>query len=157
MPNIRIKELEGRVATAGVHFGLGPRVPKLEPGEVLALEEGALLEKILATGKVELTREAATRPFEYASEAEARYCRPSYTPRDPSEEQEMLRARNEVAERLAAEREAAAIAEPATEPASEESATATSEGGAFDEMPARRTRRRARAERAQTSEQDTAG
>ena len=54
----------------------------------------------MATGKVEMTTEPPTRPLRYASEQEARFCSPSFKPRDDSEEREMNAAREAVAERL---------------------------------------------------------
>lgn len=100
MPNVKIKQLNDRVASSGVHFGMGPLVRKLEPSEVVALE-GELFEMIYGTDKVEITNEKITRPLKYDSELEAKYCSPSFRPLDPSQETECIRAREAVAERLA--------------------------------------------------------
>lgn len=107
MPNVRIKALDGRIATSGLHFGRGPLVPKLEPGEVVFLEEGPEFEALWATGKLELTRDPPTRPLKYENEHEAMYCRPSYKPKDAADAERMRLVREEVARRLASTRTSA--------------------------------------------------
>jgi hypothetical protein len=106
MARIKIKQLDERIATSGVHFGGGPERRKLHPGEVVDLPEGELLDAIMATGKVELTMEPISRPLDYDSEREAKITAPTFRPRDPSETAEMERAREAVAARIAGMSEA---------------------------------------------------
>lgn len=97
--NVRIKQLDNRIATAGIHLGGGPERRKLEPGEVLALG-GELFDGVWNTGKVEITPERPTRPLDYADYDEARYCSPSFNPRDDAEFEASEKARAAVAKRL---------------------------------------------------------
>ena len=102
MPNVRIRQLEERVATQGLHFGHGnPKRRKLEPGEVIDIPEGPLFEQLWRTGKIELTRDPVTRPLDYLNEREARLCAPSFTPRGPDEEIERDAALDRLSEQLA--------------------------------------------------------
>lgn len=101
MPRVRIKQLEERIATSGVHFGLGPAARKLEPGEVVEMPEGELFETLWATEKLDLTRDPVTRPIAYANEREAALCSPRFRPRGPDEQVEVDRARDKVSQRLA--------------------------------------------------------
>lgn len=74
---LKINTMGDRVACAGVHFGLGPRVRKLEPGEVVPVPKSLMIKKrnkqvplykaLLETDKVVMTDEDVTRPFEYES------------------------------------------------------------------------------------------
>lgn len=113
MPNIKIKQMDERIATQGVHFGLGDACRKLEPGEVVTVPKGELFDGIWDTGRVELTPEDPTRPLMYENANEARYCSPSFNPRDPGEERDSQLARAAVAERLANE---SAVKDPEPEP-----------------------------------------
>lgn len=97
---VRIRQLEERVATAGLHFGLGPKARKLEPGEVVDIPEGELFDQLWETGKLELTRDPVTRPLEYDNEREAKLCSPTFTPRGPDEEIAAEKARANVEARL---------------------------------------------------------
>lgn len=97
---VRIRQLEERVATQGLHLGLGPCARKIEPGEVVEIPEGDLFETLWETGKLELTRDPVTRPLEYENEREAKLCSPSFTPRGPDEEITQQRALDRVSERL---------------------------------------------------------
>lgn len=101
MPRIRIKQLDERIATSGVHFGGGPERRKLHPGEVVELPEGTLLTAIMGTGRVEMTLDPATRPLDFETEREAKLTAPSFKPRDPSEALDAERAREAVAARMA--------------------------------------------------------
>ena len=101
MPRIKIKQMDDRVATQGVHFGGKATRRKLEPGEVVDLPEGELFDGIWATGRVELTMDDITRPLDYETVAEAKFCSPSYKPNDPSDERDSQLAREAVAKRLA--------------------------------------------------------
>ena len=108
MPRVKIKQLDDRVASAGVHLGGGPERRKLEPGEVIDLSEDFLLDDgqplldlIWQTGKLEMTLDPVTRPLDYSDYREAKLCSPTFKPRDPSEAAEMDKARANVAARLA--------------------------------------------------------
>lgn len=108
MPHVKIKQLEERVATQGVHLGGGPERRKLVPGEVINIPEDLrlsdgriLLDTLWETGKLELTRDPVTRPIDYQNYREGRLCAPNFKPRDMAEEKEMERVRAEVAARLA--------------------------------------------------------
>ncbi len=119
MPKVKIKQLDERVATAGLHFGGPPQRRKLEPGEVVDIPEDlylpdgrSLFEIIWATGKLELTLDDITRPLDYESYKEARYCGPNFKPRDDAEKREMENFRKEVAYRLSQSAEEEPIDEP---------------------------------------------
>lgn len=104
--NVRIKQLETRVATAGLFFGDSPEGKfrrKLEPGEVIALDaDDQLTIDALAGGKLEITLDPATRPLDFDTEPEARFSSPSFRPRDIDEEAEAETVRAAIAERMAA-------------------------------------------------------
>ena len=106
MPRVRIKQLDERVATNGLHMGGGPERRKLQPGEVVEISEDLiengkpLLDLLWQTGKLEMTLDPATRPLDYEDYREAQLCAPTFKPRDPSEETEMHRAREAVALRM---------------------------------------------------------
>jgi uncharacterized Zn finger protein (UPF0148 family) len=107
MPRVKIKQLDERVATQGLHMGGGPERRKLEPGEVIDIAEDfllpdgqALLEVLWQTGKLEMTLDAPTRPLDYASYREGKLCSPTCKPRDVSETAEMEKARAAVAVRI---------------------------------------------------------
>jgi|Cruoilmetagenom7_1024161.scaffolds.fasta_scaffold31429_4 hypothetical protein len=108
MPRVKIKQLDERVATNGLHMGGGPERRKLEPGEVVDIAEDfllpdgqALLELLWSTGKLEMTLDPVTRPLDFANYRQANLCGPRFKPRDPSETLEMERARAVVAARMA--------------------------------------------------------
>ena len=109
MPRIKIKQLDERIATAGIHMGGGPERRKLEPGEIVEIS-GDLYDAIWNTGKVELTNDPATRPLDYASYVEARLCSPGFRSRGLDEEDASEKARAEVTARLNA-----AVIEPVKE------------------------------------------
>ena len=117
---VRIRQLEERVATQGLHFGLGPLARKLEPGEVVEIPEGDLFDQLWDTGKLELTRDPVTRPLEYENEREAKLCSPTFTPRGPDEEIMQQKALDKVAgdlEQLEVASETETVDDsPATEP-----------------------------------------
>jgi hypothetical protein len=106
MARIRIKQLNERVATMGLHMGGGPTRRKLQPGEVVEIPEdlevdgSPLFDQLWETGTIDLTRDRPTRPLDYDSPAEAKLCSPSFKPQDPSEERESAKARERVAARL---------------------------------------------------------
>lgn len=144
MARIRIKQMEERVATRGLHMGdLGtPEVPnvrrKLEPGEVVEIPDKMtvpndsrtkLIDLLFNTGKIDLLPDSTpiTRPLDYASYREATLCSPSFRPNGESEEREMLRVRAEVEARLDNQSSPVEV-ETETEPA--------------DDTPSRTSRRR---------------
>lgn len=150
MPRIKIKQLDERIATSGVHFGGGPERRKLHPGEVVELPEGELLDAIMATGKVELTMAPINRPLDYASEREAKITAPTFRPRDPSEAAEMERAREAVAERIAGMSKAPPVADSPAEESQSEPATEKPVGNR------RAARRAAIAQAAESGQEATA-
>ena len=101
MPNIKIKQLDEKIATSGMHFGMGDATRKLEPGEVVDLPEGELFDLIWATGKVDLTADPVTRPLTYKDYVEATLCSPSYRVRGDDDLVQSEKARAAVAARLA--------------------------------------------------------
>ncbi len=114
MPRVKIKQLDERVATSGLHFGGGPQRRKLVPGEVVEIPEDELLPDgtslfncLWATGKLELTMDPVTRPLDYADYREGRLCAPGFKPRDISEETEMEKVRNKVELRMSGKAEKA--------------------------------------------------
>lgn len=107
MPRVKIKQMDERVSTNGLHMGAGPERRKLQPGEVIDVSEDfllpdgtALLDLLWKTGKLEMTLDPVTRPLDYESYREAMLCAPTFKPRDPSEAAEMERARELVAARM---------------------------------------------------------
>lgn len=108
MPRIKVKQMEERVSTQGLHMGGNTqRRRKLEPGEVVEITEDfllpdgrPLLDVLWKTGKCEMTLDPVTRPLDYENYREARLCSPSFIPRGTSDEIEMQEAREAVAERL---------------------------------------------------------
>lgn len=101
MPNIRIKQLDEKISTSGMHFGMGNATRKLEPGEVVDLPKGELFDLIWATGKVDLTADPITRPLTYTDYVEATLCSPSYRVRGDDDRKQCEKARAAVAARLA--------------------------------------------------------
>jgi len=93
---IRVKQLGERTATAGLHMGGGLKRRKLEPGEVIDIPDDfknpedarPLVDILLDTGMVEITRDQATRPLEYSNSRDAKLCSPTFRPRGPDEERE---------------------------------------------------------------------
>ena len=107
MPRVQVKTLGERVATAGIHLGGGPERRKLEPFEVIDIDENFtlpdgtnLLDALWATGKIELTMDPATRPLDYKSAREAKVCSPTFHARGLDEERERDTALAAVALRL---------------------------------------------------------
>lgn len=109
MPKIKIKQLDERISTSGVHFGKGPERRKLCPGEVVDIPEDfeagqyngkSLFQAIYDTGKVEITTADVTRPLDYASAVEARLSSPNFKPANPAEAREAEKVRADVSARL---------------------------------------------------------
>ena len=108
MPRIKIKQLEERVATQGLHMGGTDARRKLQPGEVVEISDDEklpdgtnLLDLLWSTGKIEMVLDEPTRPLDYLNYREAQLCAPTFKPRDPSEENEMHIALDAVAARMA--------------------------------------------------------
>ncbi len=121
---VRIRQLDERVATNGLHFGIGPAARRLEPGEVVDIPEGDFFDTLWNTGKIELTRDPVTRPLEYENQRQARLCSPSYRPRGDSDEIERDKALARVSQLLEESTEVAstpvtAVESPATQPQTE--------------------------------------
>lgn len=120
---IKIKQLEERVSTSGLHMGGDERRRKLEPGEIVEIPEDMehmglnLCDILFNTGKVEITREPINRPLDYESYRQARLCSPTFKPRGPDEEIEVENALAQVASLLTGLEEVApeATGSPATE------------------------------------------
>ena len=108
MPRIKVKSLNERVATQGLHMGGGPVRRKLQPYEVvdipedLQTEDGRnLLDVLWDTGLIDLTMDEVTRPLDYQTAREAKVCSPTFKPRGIQEEEERDAALEAVAVRLA--------------------------------------------------------
>lgn len=110
MPRIKIKQMDERVASSGVHMGGKVERRKLYPGEVVNLPEDfeagkydhgqSLFELLFATGKIEITNEPVTRPLEYASEKEALMTAPTYRPHDDTEIRDIAEIQQRIAQEL---------------------------------------------------------
>jgi hypothetical protein len=109
MPRLRIKQLETRIATAGLFMGGGPERRKLQPGEIIDVPEEfeagmytgmGLFDAMWATGKVEMTPDAATRPIDFDNAREAKLTSPTFKPRGPDEVSQVDKARAAVAARM---------------------------------------------------------
>lgn len=155
MPRVKIKQLEERVATNGLHMGGGPERRKLQPGEVVdipeeLLENGKpLLDLLWQTNKLEMTLDAATRPLDYLDYREAALCAPTFKPRDPSEATEMEAAREAVALRLfETESEAPETASPADDTLDSAPEDTSENAPPPDSLKNRRAQRRASLEAA---------
>ncbi len=101
MPRIRIKQLDERVATSGLHFGGGRERRKLAPGEIVDIPEGELLDAVWATGKVEYTLDPATRPLDFLNSREAALTSPTFKSRGADDDREIAQAHAAVAARIA--------------------------------------------------------
>lgn len=109
MPNLKIKTLEEKTGTAGLHMGGGPERRKLQPGEIVFIPDDEqtasgenLLDVLYATGKVELTPEAPNRPLDFANEHEAKLTSPTFKITGQDAANEVAQAKKNVAERMAA-------------------------------------------------------
>lgn len=109
MSLIQIKQLNERVATAGLHMGGDGCRRRLEPGEIveipddMVMEDGDnLMEALWATGTIDLVppNTPATRPLDYENLREAKLCSPTFKVRDPTDQRDMDKARAKVAARL---------------------------------------------------------
>lgn len=125
MPRVKIKQLDERVSTQGLHMGGGPERRKLEPGEVVDISEDEclptgehLLELLWNTGKLEMTLDPITRPLDYKDYREGKLCSPTFKPRGISETDEMEQARVKVMARMV-ETESAVISPADDKPDSE--------------------------------------
>jgi hypothetical protein len=106
---IKIKQLEERVATAGLFMGGDVCRRKLEPGEIveipddMELEDGRnLMQALWDTGTIDIVPDtvAVTRPLDYTNRRDANICSPSYKPRGNDDIKEMNRVRDAVEARL---------------------------------------------------------
>lgn len=159
MPRIKIRQLEERVATAGLHMGGTTTRRKLQPGEVVEIAEDfideksglKLFETLFNTGKVEITIEPVTRPLDYDTAIEARLCSPTVRSRGPDQDREISQATADVADRLAKQSEAppAKVESPAADTPPETHTAAPETVAAADPPPTARNRRAARRAAAQ--------
>jgi len=106
---IKIRQLEERVATAGLFMGGDTCRRKLEPGEIvevpddMELDDGRnLMQALWDTGTIDIVPDsvAVTRPLDYLNRREAAICSPSFKPHGPDDEKEMKRIRAVVEARL---------------------------------------------------------
>lgn len=141
MPRIKVKQLETRTATAGIHLGKAkpPKFRrKLEPGEVLELPEGdELLEGLWDTGLVEITLDPPTRPLDFKDYNEARYTSPKFRSRGPDEDEIADKVRDKVAADLAGE----SVAEAPKAPRRSVASAVEAETERASVPPRRRSRR----------------
>jgi len=110
MPRVRIKQLDTRTATAGIHMGGGVERRKLHPGEVVDIPEDfeagmykgkSLFHALWDTGKLELTMDPATRPIDFEDYRQAQLTEPTFKVRGPDEVIEVEQAFEAVASNLA--------------------------------------------------------
>ncbi len=115
MPRLRIKQLEDRIATAGLFMGGGPERRKLQPGEIIDIPEDfeagmydgkGLFDAMWATGKVEMTPDAATRPVDFQDILEAKHTSPTFKIRGDDDKRNVEKALAAVAARMAETSEA---------------------------------------------------
>jgi hypothetical protein len=149
MPRVKIKQMDERVATNGLHMGGGPERRKLQPGEVIDISEDfllpdgrALLDVMWETKKLEMTLDPASRPLDYLNYREATLCAPQFKPRDPSEENERNKAREAVALRMS-EAESEAVPPIADSPAADDTLDDSEPEVAAEAIPPTATNRRA--------------
>ncbi len=99
MPNVMIKQFGDHIACTGLHFGGPPERRKLLPGEVVTIPDDLtvarggkqmpLLDILLESGQLEITRKPATRPLDYPNARLARLCSPAYKPTGVEEQREV--------------------------------------------------------------------
>lgn len=103
MPLVRIKQLGERVATSGLFMGHAPGDKfrrKLEPGEIIDIPDDMtvdgenLMDMLWGTGTIDMMPNSMrpTRVMDYDNRRDARYCSPSFKPRDPTQERDMHKA-----------------------------------------------------------------
>ncbi len=148
MSLIRIKQLNERTATAGLHMGrveLPKFRRKLEPGEIVEIPDDMktdngenLLEGLYETGLIDMVPDtySPTRPLDYEDAREAKICSPTYRPQGKNEIAEAEKVRANVLARL----EEQLSKSPPKADSPDKDATA---------KPSRRQQRRARVEAAQ--------
>ena len=138
MPNIKIKRLEEKTATAGLHMGVatkpGEYRRKLEPDEIVyipdgeKLPDGRLLINVLwDTGTIDMVPDtvAVTRPLDYADRNEAKFCSPTFRPDGADAERDMNETRERVEARLLGDFEPEPEPERTTAPAPQPAVTET--------------------------------
>jgi len=102
MPSLKIKQMDDRIATAGIHLGGTAARRKLEPGEVLAFaEDDPLFIALNDSPLTELTMAPATRPLDYPNYRIAKLCSPTFRSRGPDEDIEVDKANALVADLMA--------------------------------------------------------
>ncbi len=110
MPCVKIKQLDERVSTDGLHLGGSNSRRKLQPGEVVDIPEDfeagmydgqSLLDILWATGKLEMTLDKASRPIEFKDYREAQLTSSTFKSRGPDDDRNVEKAREAVAARMA--------------------------------------------------------
>lgn len=145
MSLIKIKQLNERVATAGLHMGKAKEPMfrrKLEPGEIVEIPDDMvmdngenLLQGLYETGMIDMVPEtySPTRPLDYDDARTAKICSPTYRPQGLNEIAEADSVRAKVLAQL------------------EEQSTSSPEANSPDKdtpaKPSRRQQRRARVEK----------
>lgn len=120
MPCVKIKQLDERVATDGLHMGGTDCRRKLQPGEVVDIPEDfeagkydgqSLLEVLWGTGKLEMTLDKPTRPIDFKNYREAQLTSITFKSRGPDDDKDIEKARAAVAARMAKTSEAPPVAD----------------------------------------------
>jgi hypothetical protein len=111
MPCVKIKQLDERVATDGLHMGGGDNRRKLQPGEVVDIEEDfemgvhapdkSLLDVLWETNKLEMTLDKATRPIDFLNYREGQLTSPTFKSRGADEDLQVEQAWAAVHARMA--------------------------------------------------------
>lgn len=110
MPCVKIKQLDERVSTDGLHLGGTDARRKLQPGEVVDIPEDfedgmydgkSLLDVLWGTGKLEMTLDKPNRPIEFKDYREAQLTSSTFKSRGPDDDRNVVKAREAVAARLA--------------------------------------------------------
>lgn len=152
MPRIKIKSMDEKVATMGLHFGGLPEQRKLQPTEVIEFDEDdPLFKAMMDSGKCELTMAPVTRPLIYPDAQLAKFCSPTFKASGPNEQVQVDAAKATIADLLSHTPPAAPDPEP--EPVQESPAAEPEAQSEPSVNP--RAARRAAAEAA--NEEDTAG
>jgi len=125
MPRLKIKSMDDKVATMGLHFGGPPEQRKLEPTEVIEFsDDDPLFQAMMDSGKCELTMAPATRPLIYPDAPMAKFCSPSFKPNGRNEEAQVAEAKATIADMLnhtppaAPDEQESPAAEPEAQPES---------------------------------------
>lgn len=121
---VKIMQIDDRSACSGVHLGGGRTRRKIVPGEVVPIPhkeklktragERVLLDALMETGKLTITREPPTRPFEFMDEREAQITAPTYKPQGDEEVAEVKIANERIRQTLLQQFAVEAVKQPST-------------------------------------------